>query len=56
MSGGGLEEEDPQLNATLWVGNLDSKITESILYELFLQVRKEASDAILSNYTIHYSS
>ena len=33
-----FEEEDEELNCTLWVGNLDSKITEVILYELFMQV------------------
>ena len=27
-----------ELNCTLWVGNLDTKITEAVLYELFMQV------------------
>ncbi|ODM89773.1 RNA-binding protein 7, partial [Orchesella cincta] len=29
--------EDDEINSVLWVGNLDSKVTEAMLYELFLQ-------------------
>ena len=32
-------EEDDEINSVLWVGNLDSKVTEAMVYELFLQVR-----------------
>lgn len=30
-------QEDDEINSVLWVGNLDSKVTEAMLYELFLQ-------------------
>ena len=30
---------EDQADRTLWVGQLDSRVTEEILYELFLQVR-----------------
>lgn len=33
----GMEDDD---NLVLWVGNLDSRATENMVYELMCQVRK----------------
>jgi len=38
-----VPEESPEdnINCILWVGNLDSRVTEALLFEVFARVRIE---------------
>lgn len=36
-----MGEEDDERSRTIFCGNLHDDVTEDLLYELFLQVRKE---------------